>query len=351
MRDLATEALDRVTKDLFIDDGWSVRDERTLVWTAYRLSQEFAVEGPFESRGMSVYRISSTVPVLTLPNLNAKEMEEHLSLFNQMSSGDTLVWHPQEGLIKSHLAAVFHAGTIDWRIPQFYNLAIVQLALLEARLETFARTFDAATPTWAHPVNGERGEPDEMLDVVAKVFVPLGKEPSQFAQAEEFLSIEEMVLESSFFSAGSSQEGLAIEVPFGSGDTSLVRLWADQLHPTLGSGLLVTIQARVQGVWSRHSPHRVAAYLNLLECEPTSSSHQFGSWHAKDDILAYARFVPNAMHAPGVSLDAAMGALSRAVWLAEVLDAPDDGQSPYDAAWISYNRLLEGLRPAGGAEA
>jgi hypothetical protein len=334
MNNLVTRALEQVAATLMIDDEWSVRGERELTWTGHRLGQTFTVAGPYQSNGVQVCRISSTVPVVVAPQ--AEELDEVLSVLNHLSVADTLVSHPTEGLIKSHLAAVFHEETFDWRLSQFVSLAVIQLALLEAR--GLEQLFRGDIPRWMHPESGERSVPDDMLNIVEELFRPRGQGRSAFLSSEEFSSIESWVRNTPCFSAGGSEEGIAIEVPFGADDTSMVHLHADQVHPTLGTGLLVTLKLRLGDPQQRLSVARVAADMNWRECEHPSQ-HQYGAWHAKDDLLAHAYFLPNAMFAPGVALDAAIGAVNRAAWADLVLNDSQDLE-PGDAASIAYDRLL-----------
>jgi hypothetical protein len=350
MNDLATAALDHVSRMLMIDDKWSVRGERELTWTGHRLGQTYSVAGPFESRGMPVYRISATVPLIAAPA--CEDIERSLSVLNHICVGGALVWHPGERVLKSHIAAVFHEETLGWRLSQFTSFAIVQLALLEARLEMIAHLVRGEPIIWGHPENGPRTNLDDMLNVARDVYQPRGEEPSRFLSPEEFKAVWEWTRETPFFSMGASETGLAIEVPFGSRDTSLIRLWADQEHPTLGSGLLVSIQVRPSAPSHDLPMEKVAAGLNLLETGATISLHQYGAWHASERIVAHSHFIPNVDYQRGVIMDAALGAIGRAEWAAEMLHPPGHEDGPYDAAWIASLRFLDQLGGgAGWAEA
>lgn len=337
MNDLATAALDHVSRMLMIDDEWSVRGERELTWTGHRLAQTYSVTGPFESRGTPVHRISATVPVIAGPASN--EMEAILSVLNHMCVGDALVWHPGGRILKSHVAAVFHEETVGWRLSQFTSFAILQLSLLEARLEMISKLVPGEPMVWQHPENGARTNFDDMLNVVRDVYRPHGEAPSRFLSREEFDGVCKWTRETPFFSVGASETGLAIEVPFGSRDTSLIQLRADQEHPTLGSGLLVSIQVRPNTASCDLPMEKIAAGLNLLETDETMSLHQYGAWHVTDGFPAHSHFIPNANYQKGVIMDAALGAVWRAEWVADVLHPSGHEEGPYDAKWISSLRF------------
>jgi hypothetical protein len=63
-----------------------------------------------------------------------------------------------------------------------------------------------------------------MLNVARDLYRPHGEQPSRFQSAEEFDAVSEWTQDTPFFSAGASEAGVAIEVPFGSSDTSLIQL-------------------------------------------------------------------------------------------------------------------------------
>lgn len=339
MSDLVNRALERLSATLMIDDEWSIRSDCELTWTGHRLAQTFSVKGPYESRGMQVCRVSSTVPVVVGPADD--NLDEKLSALNHLSVADALVWHPTEGLIKSHLAAVFHEETFEWRLSQFDSLAIIQLSLLEARVDVLAEMFHGDLARWVHPRSGERQAPDDMLNVVRDVFQPVGLETSRFVSEQEFDAVEAWVRGTQCFTMGASERGLAIEVPFGSDDTSLIQLQADQIHPTLGSGLLVTLQIRPKEEPRHRTVAAIAADLNRQECE-AKSMNQYGAWHEKDELLTHAHFLPNMEFGQHVTLNAAMGQIYRATWADLTLNRPDDLELG-DAASIAYERLFRSM--------
>lgn len=336
MSDLVSRALDKISATLMIDDEWMVRGERELTWTAHRLGQTFSVNGPYDSHGFQVCRVSSIVPVVAGPQ--AEKLAEILSIQNSLSVADALVSHPTDGLVASHLAAVFHDQTFDWRLSQFISLAIIQLVLSEAQADFLPGLVGGHPAHWTHPRNGRRLVPDDMLNVVEAIFKPAGMEPSRFRSNEDFKAVETSLEDTRFYTMGSSEEGIAIEVPFGTNDTSLIRLHADQIHPELGSGLLATLQIRPPAGASNRSVAGLAADMNWQECS-AESMHQYGAWHARNELLTHAHFLPNAEFRQGITFLAAQGQIQRAIWADLILNRSEDLE-PGDAASIVYERLF-----------
>ena len=341
-RDLRQEALDTVCSKLFIDPEWSVRDDDRLSWVGHRLCQTFSVVGPYESREMQVLRLSSTVPVIDDLKADPAKISDFLNLTNQLTVGDTLIWNRENGKVESRISCIFHEGTFDWRISQFIDLAIIQLVLLEHRADAFAEVFDGRVMEWSHPVSGERIVPDDMLNAVRHLYQPWGQEPSRFTSEDEFKVVEEWVksVPLPLFTAGAADTGIAIEVPTSPEDTALIQLHSDQTHPTLGSGLLVTIQVRLPESLGS-DPLDFSSHLNRLECYEQTDSHQYGAWCSKDGMLAHSYFLPNTpVVSSGISLDAAMGAVMRAVWVVNIID-PDFNVGSQDPATIAYWRIMD----------
>jgi len=341
-RDLRQEALDTVCSKLFIDPEWSVRDDDRLSWVGHRLCQTFSVVGPYESREMQVLRLSSTVPVIDDLKADPAKISDFLNLTNQLTVGDTLIWNRENGKVESRISCIFHEGTFDWRISQFIDLAIIQLVLLEHRADAFAEVFDGRVMEWSHPVSGERIVPDDMLNAVRDLYQPWGQEPSRFTSEDEFKAVEEWVksVPLPLFTAGASDTGIAIEVATSPEDTALIQLHSDQTHPTLGSGLLVTIKVRLPESLGS-DPLAFSSHLTRLECYEQTDSHQYGAWCSKDGMLAHSYFLPNTpVVSSGISLDAAMGAVMRAVWVVNIID-PDFNVGSQDPATIAYWRIMD----------
>lgn len=107
--------------------------------------------------------------------------------------------------------------------------------------------------------------------------------------------------------------GVTAELPFGA-RTSQLRLLPDSDHPLLGKGLLVLLTLPLSGV-------SVAQALELNRCEmlrPTRTA-LLGTWVADDVGPTFAAFYPNAVHREGLALNAVIGTMVRACWVAASL--------------------------------
>jgi hypothetical protein len=208
-----------------------------------------------------------------------------------------------------------HEQTEAIRADQIADYAILQLIESERAAPELASTLGGEIAVSEHPVCGRRTTPDEMLGLLTLVHERSG-ERSLFADQAELRWVEQFANDGTgtAFSAGASDVDVAVEVPFGTDDTSLIYLHAGAPHPVMGNGLLVTSQFRVALSMDAAMAHVHA--LNAGALEPQSVMPLFGAWTvtAGDGCFApaFVTFIPNLMGRPGMAVDAASSARFRA---------------------------------------
>lgn len=98
--------------------------------------------------------------------------------------------------------------------------------------------------------------------------------------------------------------------------TALFRIQLDQPHPAVGGGLFAFLQFPTEQR-SEEAARKACARLNRLEMAGVDVPPHFGAWcpGVKETNVAYAMFLPNALHAaPGIALSAAIWSMHRAEW-------------------------------------
>lgn len=200
-------------------------------------------------------------------------------------------------------------------LPEFLaRMAITQPVFAEGFRNDPPDLFKGAKPD----IQGEICKaPDEILDVIAELYIPAGQDESRWVGSDEFNAFAETHAQQDQCFGFGDEHGMSFETPFGS-DTALVRFWTNQPHPMLGHGLLVTIQVRIGG----DEEHVVseAAFLNFLESRSWTDFPQLGTWHSKKNagngwVLAHSTFVPNLLRVHGLVSNLAFWALARVRWL------------------------------------
>jgi hypothetical protein len=156
-----------------------------------------------------------------------------------------------------------------------------------------------------------------MLNAVGRLYVPAGHEPSRFANEAAMKAIEDLAPESGSFSAGSTAEGLAIEVAFGPDETTLIELKTNEPHPQIGQGIGVFMTVRLSPPYEEGC--RLAGRLNRAQVAPGELVGALGAWTVRTigqhHYLARSRFIPNLDFVPSLAANAAMSAILQANWV------------------------------------
>jgi hypothetical protein len=320
-RPVGARVLEIVEEQLLIDEEWRVQEDGGLTWAAHRLCQRLHAEETFEDLGMSVTRVHATVPVVRDVTAPSEEVEKFLAEINVQSCGEAWVWLPDERRVVAHCYVHAHEATVDWRAQQLGAMGIIQLTLADRGAEFMAEALRGVVDEWAHPVQGPRTTPDDMLNAIDVVFRRHGAKPSLFANASEFKQAEQFARQVGLFTLGSSEGGIAVESAFGDGDTALVQLDPRPTHPLLGTGLLATLQLLPPGA---EDPWAVAAALNRREWSGQMRRGQgFGAWcvplNGPSGLVAHVSFLPNALFREGVVRDTVESQVLRAQWADQVL--------------------------------
>ncbi len=330
---IAQDALDRIPAELMIDEEWSVRCGDRLSWVGHELRQDFVVSDPWTSLGTRLVRLGSRIHVVEDISEDPDEVVQVVAALNRFVCGEALVWDDLHRRLLCCSGAVVHRETLEWRVRQLTTFSIMALTMTERLSGTLADRLGGTVSGWDHPDSGRREEPDEMLGVLHEVIIPAGGPPSRFAREGEFEGIAGQLENTPFFSLGGSPEGIAVEVPLGERDTTLVHAQTTAPHPVLGNGLLVTTKVRPPDQ-VEEAPASLATTLNLMESTGGFEGNSFGAWctdgEGAQTLLAHALFVPNVLYRPGVTQDFLWNALRRAEWVAGVLSESDAGVTTYD---------------------
>jgi hypothetical protein len=211
--------------------------------------------------------------------------------------------------------AYIPAETASW-LPQFLGrMAILQPITAQFQADGLASVLHGE-PHKSSDISEPNAPPDDVLNVLSEVIVPIGREPSRWDGSEEFAAFaEQWGRNDNCFGMG-DPAGLTLEAPFGA-DSALIRFFTDQPHPQLGNGLLVTLQLPV--IADALTMAKLANELNYMEANFWTGFPLIGSWHSRmagDNVgIAFTTFIPNVLYQPGVATNVAFWMLHRARWV------------------------------------
>ena len=310
--DVGVEALDVIHRKLMVGEEWTQRRKRGFTWWAHRLPQYIDAGRPIDDRGIVVTRISSRIPILRGVTAGADLVDKVLTEWNFISDSCCYVYDPETRRIDSVQSGIVHEQTLNWRAELLASYFIIQLCHAEEDAPALRRALGGRLASSRHPTLGRRKDEDDMLNVVWSVFRPRGADQSEFADRFEFDAISEQVNRINAASFGGSDSGVAIEVPYGD-NTALITLTANEPNPRIGAGLGVFLQLPIFA--SFEECVRLAAWLNRKEAAGEFLSQCIGAWSVKKGgrfcTVARCGFIPNALHRPGLAMDAAIGAMMK----------------------------------------
>lgn len=205
-------------------------------------------------------------------------------------------------------------------LPEFFARATVMQPInAQIQAKGMMNMLGTGTPHITRPEHLRDKGLDEILEVAAQIFVPIGQEPSRWADSSEFETFAEKWAKSDYCFGFADRLGLSFETPFGK-DTALARLFTTEKHPQLGNGLLATLQLPISGDGATMA--KQVAELNFLEAISWTNFPQLGCWHTNqnrgtEEGLAFSLFVPNALYVPGSATRIAVWLFQRARWVRE----------------------------------
>ena len=305
------------TKQLQVDEQWSLRRQAGFTWWAYQHAQtiEIAAEetGP---DGEIAYLISVRTDVVCNISPGLYQPAE----VNEIAASASMwgpVYQQDDATLQLCSLVRVHPGIAHWMQGLIATAAVLQLDAATSLAEAFAIAARGEVAVSGHPVNGLRSQPDEMAGIVRSMVLPLGNALSGW-QADEFEMVCESLMQSPpalFANPGAA--GLPVEFPFGE-ISSLCQMHGDQPHPVLGNGLAIRQSFPVALDDSKAGP-ALAMMLNRQELLKSISGYGFGSFHFSLGMIQFSSFLPNAVYKPGLLENLYYGCAGRAIELSEIL--------------------------------
>ena len=214
-------------------------------------------------------------------------------------------------------SAYINSSNMGWMTEFIANTSIIQPINAQIQSASMSKMLGSGAPDKSKPYPDAVTHLDDILEVVAQVYAPLGKQPSRFANTGEFEEFSSKYAQCDVCFGHGDPSGMTLETPFGK-DSALIRFHTSEQHPQLGHGLLVTLQLPWFG--KKIVMAREIAELNLLEYLNWTGFPQLGCWHnsesqAGQDGIAFTFFVPNALHKPGLVTQIAFWFIERARWV------------------------------------
>lgn len=168
--DLGLHALDRVFRDMAIDEPWTVREPRGFTWWGAWLRQRVWAEPAVDADGDRLWHVRARTPAL-LDQPDEPEAYALVGRFNAMAGLSAYVYDAGDATISARCGAFVYGDAAPFLERFFVTATALQasLAFAAVSIEADGRPLDDAP----HPVSGPRPDPDDMLRLAGRVPVRL----------------------------------------------------------------------------------------------------------------------------------------------------------------------------------
>lgn len=334
MADLGQSLIEQVHRKLQVDEQWTTRTDRSFSWIGHRLEQNISTPRPIQDGEFLMFKLCAETVVVDFVSASDSDVDRILSDLNRHSFGNCYSFNPSDRRIYATTSVWVHQDTAGWRSDIFGTYAIGQLCFAEAEADFLADKCAGKVALRAHPVSGQRDQPDDMLNVADDVIAPKGHEPSPYRNAFEFDAVADAAKSSERVATlGSSAEGVALESSFDD-YTAISVLSSSYKHRLLGAGLSACTQLPTS--ITPEDGHRIAAMLNRRERDsgPVGGQGHIGAWcvdrgPAGGDAVTYRSFLPNLAYLNGLIMDTSMACIARMRWADQTMNAKPTTESAW----------------------
>lgn len=325
--DIGQAALDSLFNLMQIDEEWSVRYTRGYTWWAKDRAQRITATAPVEDDGCLLSTVTVETEVLDEVPVKA-ETNRVLAAMNAWTGAlSALVMDAEAHTVKFVSTVTLHEQVKPWADRVLGAVATLQAADAQFAADAMADILGGRPAVSEHPTSGRRFDPDDMLNARGEIFIPGGTAPSRW-KGDEMLTVHRFFQRASMMSLG-SEDGVGAEFPYGD-FSCLVQFRPNESHPSMGSGLLVTLD--LPDSLDLETAALMAARLNQLEVATMPFSQFCGSWCVSPNgLVAFKAFYPNVLFAPNGGLNIAMYMARRADWVSWLRDGRS-GEERWKAA-------------------
>ena len=184
-----------------------------------------------------------------VPN-DGSQIADVVTTANMDQTMSAVVWDGIEHTISECCTSPVYADTVESWTQVLSIAAVMQNSAAHSRARELAKAVGGRLAESNHPVNGERPDIDDILNVPTEIIAPKGAEPSAFAgPLMERLSAQGSPVSQYSVLTNGDTNGLTAEFPYSGNrssvelaamqqavppETALLQIMTDQAHPELG---------------------------------------------------------------------------------------------------------------------
>lgn len=319
-RDVGLETLDFVNTSMQVDDRWRVQGTRGFTWWGHRLAQRVSAEPVRHSHGFQVARLSAETDLLR--NVaSTRQTAERIAVLNHHAALSAFIWDPDAGRVRLRCSAGVHAETLGVVKHLFAAAASLQVADAHIKVDGLAKLLGGDPDVSSHPQSGPRPDMDDMLNVIERLYAPEGRKPTPFSPTDFARAAEMKPAPWSKVSSDDAVLNAVLHSERYPSGTGVLFATGTQLHPQLGSGLLLLLS--IPTSFDKDVTLALCHELNLAEAHAWEIPYFFGAWCLQRDShsgLAYVTFFPAAVCRQGLIEAMSVQMAARAMWARQQLE-------------------------------
>jgi hypothetical protein len=273
--DVGPRVLRYVAELMQIDANWCVAEKRSITWWGHTLSQRIWADPFFVEDGDEIVRVHAEADFLRNVS-ESSSIPKLLSELNRDAALSGYMWNPGRRIIKLHCSAFVHSRNVEWLECLFAWAVAIQAAEAHSLAESLAMRLGAEIDTSAHPKNGPRNTPDEILGLTQFLANSHSKNTRAFT-SEDFKNASHLGPKP-WVMANAGENGFTADFPFPGcvPPTALFTAENHATHPRLGVGLLLLL--RLPMFCSSGEAEALAVKLNSAELINMTRTHFMGGW-------------------------------------------------------------------------
>jgi len=306
-KDLGLASVERVFREMAIDEEWSVREARGFTWWGAWVRERVWADKAVRADGETLSHVRARTPAYRdQPDEPATYAQ--VGAMNDWPGLSACVYDPEDRTVSARCGAFIYDQVAGWLGHFFVSAVALQASIAWLQVPEMAN--GRALDDESHPTSGPRRDPDDMLNLVGR----FPKTRSPFTRQVLRDAARALAGEGCQATFVDEDACLSVVVPSSENVAAWWRLSSEE-HPAYGAGALVRLfvpfgTGPLRAAW-------LANALNLGEASDWHGEHRphaLGAWTVGDGVLVHTAFLPSVLVADADRDDAILVIRNLLAW-------------------------------------
>ena len=294
---------------------WSDTEQLGFSWWPGELRQKFTCTLLDRGGGDPAFLLKAETDLVRDITTSPEQLYRSLVALGLDAALSAPVSYSKEAKVRLCTSIVVDHETKALLRPLFWMATGIQVAEAHTLGGAFAKSLSGKLDVSAPPGRGQRGEPDEILQMIEQMIWPEGQGPSVWLGPSEFSYSLDCLKEEGGQAVRGDDAGFSCELPFGEADKAVIMASAASRNPRMGSGVQITTTLPTR--FTEEAANDRATFCNSVEW--FQGKHPLvGSWCVRRSAEfasgCFTTFIPNSLFRPGLLAHFARDAARRVRW-------------------------------------